>query len=304
VRWRSLEPILNGRPGLRGSEPGIAGEPTYGADGDTTSDGSAAPAKFAYTARDQLSSITPHGGTATAIVSHGTGQEDLAAIGSEENIQNVLGVASTGTGTSATYYTRTNNGQLLAKRKPGENRPKRSTICSTPYGSPAMLTSATGTQTAPTSGSYQYDSYGSAIGTGPTTFGYRSGQLLPDNLIHYGARYYGQADASWTQEDPASQIADLTQADIYGYTDGKSNQEDRLLGEDVLDYAKSYAVSGGTGAAANSIDPAGSAASGFAAGCAEGLGSQFLKETGHKTLGTFVEFAGAEGSIRGRRAWD
>jgi hypothetical protein len=115
-----LEPILNGRPGLRGSEPGIAGEPTYGADGDTTSDGSAAPAKFAYTARDQLSSITPHGGTATAIVSHGTGQEDLAAIGSEENIQNVLGVASTGTGTSATYYTRTNNGQLLAKRKPGE----------------------------------------------------------------------------------------------------------------------------------------------------------------------------------------
>lgn len=213
------------------SEPGIAGEPTYDADGDMTSDGSTAPAKFAYTSRDQLSSITPHGGSATAIVSHGTGQEDLAAIGSEENIQNVLGVASTGTGTSATYYTRTNNGQLLAKRKPGEKPTETQYYLLDPFGSPAMLTSATGTQTAPTSGTYQYDSYGSPIGTGPATFGYRSGQILPDGLIHYGARYYDSANGDWTQQDPLSQIASLAQGGRFSYTgDNPTNNAD-MAGE-------------------------------------------------------------------------
>jgi RHS repeat-associated protein len=200
------------------SEPGIAGDPTYDADGDMTSDGSTAPAKFGYTARDQLSSITPHGGSATAIVSHGTGQEDLAAIGSEENIQNVLGVASTGTGTSATYYTRTNNGQLLAKRKPGEKPTETQYYLLDPFGSPAMLTSATGTQTAPSTGTYQYDPYGNPIGTGPTTFGYGSGQILPDGLVHYGARYYDPANANWTQQDPLNQVSDLTQSDRFGFS--------------------------------------------------------------------------------------
>ena len=216
------------------SESGIAGEPTYDADGDMTSDGSASPAKFAYTARDQLSSITPHGGSATAIVSHGTGQEDLAAIGSEENIQNVLGVASTGTGTSATYYARTNNGQLLAKRKPGEKPTETQYYLLDPYGSPAMLTSATGTQTAPASGSYQYDSYGSPVGTGPSAFGYRSGQILPDGLIHYGARYYDPTNANWTQQDPLSHTNDLTQSDRFGYAGDDSINAYDPSGESII----------------------------------------------------------------------
>jgi RHS repeat-associated protein len=198
-----------------------------------TSDGSTAPAKFAYTSRDQLSSITPHGGSATAIVSHGTGQEDLAAIGTEENIQNVLGVASTGTGTSATYYTRTNNGQLLAKRKPGEKPTETQYYLLDPFGSPAMLTNATGTQTAPASGTYQYDSYGSPVGTGPSTFGYRSGQILPDGLIHYGARYYDPANSDWTQQDPLSQIEDLIQTNRFLYSDDNPINKADLEGQSV-----------------------------------------------------------------------
>jgi RHS repeat-associated protein len=197
------------------SEPGIAGEPTYDTDGDMTSDGSTSPAKFAFTERDQLSSITPHGGSATAIVSHGTGQEDLAAIGSEEVIQNALGVASTGTGESATYYTRDSNGQLLAKRKPGEKPSETQYYLPDPFGSPAMLTNSTGTQTAPTSGTYQYDPYGKSIGTGPSTFGYHSGLILPDGLIHYGARYYDPVNANWTQQDPLNQIGSTTQGDRF-----------------------------------------------------------------------------------------
>jgi RHS repeat-associated protein len=182
-----------------------------------TSDGSASPAKFSYTERDQLAGITPHGGSETKIVSHGTGQEDLAAIGTEEVIQNVLGVASTGSGESASYYTRGSEGLLLAKRKPGEHASETQYYLLDPFGSPAMLTSATGTQTAPASGTYQYDSYGSSIGAGPSTFGYRSGQILPEGLIHYGARYYNPAGGQWIQQDPINQAEGLTQADRFAF---------------------------------------------------------------------------------------
>jgi hypothetical protein len=80
-------------------EPGIAGEPTHDKDGDMTSDGRLSGAnKFSYTVRDQLAGVTPYGETAKQVVSHGTGQEDLAAIGAEEVITNVLGVGVTGSG--------------------------------------------------------------------------------------------------------------------------------------------------------------------------------------------------------------
>jgi RHS repeat-associated protein len=216
------------------SEPGIAGDPTYDTDGNMTSDGNpSGAAKFAYTARDQLSSITPHGGSSTSIVSHGTGQEDLAAIGTEEVIQNVLGVASNGTGESANYYTRSNEGTLLAKRKPGEKPSETQYYLADPFGSVAMLTSSTGTQTAPTSGTYQYDPYGSPIGTGPATFGYRSGQVLPDGLLHYGARYYDPANTNWTQQDPINQIGSVTQSDRFLFAGSDPINESDPSGEAV-----------------------------------------------------------------------
>jgi RHS repeat-associated protein len=196
-----------------------------------TSDGSASPAKFAYTTRDQLSSITPHGGSATAIVSHGTGQEDLAAIGTEEVIQNVLGVASTGTGESATYYTRGSEGQLLAKRKSGEKPSETQYYLLDPFGSPAILTSSTGAQVAPASGTYQYDSYGSPVGTGPSTFGYRSGEVLPDGLVHYGERDYDPTVGSWTQQDPISDVTGLTQANRFAFVGNNPLDNADLNGE-------------------------------------------------------------------------
>jgi RHS repeat-associated protein len=275
------------------SEPGIAGDPTYDADGDMTSDGSSAPAKFAYTVRDQLSKITPHEGGASQVVSHGTGQQDLAAVGSEEVVQNVLGVGATGTGESAKYYTRDASGQLLARRTPSGTPSETQYYALDPLGSVAMTTSSTGVQVAPSGGSYQYDLYGNPIGTGPSTFGYRSGQILPDGLIHFGARYYDPAVGQWTQQDPINQAGSLTQANRYGYVGADPFNGFDPQGESVGDFVKSCAVSGGTGAAVNALDPAGSAASGFAVGCGEGLVSEGLKETGHETLGTIVEFAGA-----------
>jgi RHS repeat-associated protein len=176
--------------------------------------------KFAYTVRDQLSSITPHGEAAKAIVSHGTGQADLAAIGSEEVIQNVLGVGITGSGESAKYYTRGSEGALLAKRS-AKGKPSESEyFLQDPFGSVAILTNSSGSHTAPATGSYQYDPYGASLGAAPSTFGYESGQTLPAGLTHFGARYYMPGLAQWTQMDPMNQGQSLTQGAAFGYAGG------------------------------------------------------------------------------------
>jgi RHS repeat-associated protein len=197
------------------SEPGIAGQPTYDKDGNMTSDGLLGGAnKFAYTARDQLSSITPHGESAKQVVSHGTGQADLAALGSEEVITNVLGVGVTGSGESAKYYTRADEGGLLARRTAKGKPSETEYFTLDPFGSVALLTNSSGSQTAPATGNYQYDPYGSPIGAAPATFAYESGQTLPGGLVHYGARYYDPGLGSRTQQDPAGA------EDGYGFVSG------------------------------------------------------------------------------------
>lgn len=190
------------------SEPGIAGDPTYDANGNMTSDGLLSGAnKFAYTVRNQLSSITPHGESARAVVSHGTGQVDLAAIGSEEVITNILGVGATGSGEGAKYYTRGSEGALLAKRTAKGKPSETEYFTLDPFGSVAVLTNSSGAQTAPASGSYQYDPYGQAIGAASSTYGYGSGQVLPAGLVHYGARYYSPSLGQWTQPEGAYSFA-------------------------------------------------------------------------------------------------
>jgi RHS repeat-associated protein len=218
------------------SEPGIAGDPTYDADGNMTSDGLLSGAnKFAYTVRDQLSSVTPHGESAKQIVSHGTGQDDLAAIGSEEVITNLLGVGITGSGESAKYYTRGSEGTLLAKRTAKAKPSETEYFTLDPFGSVAMLTSSTGTQTAPGAGTYQYDPYGAPIGTAPTTFGYLSAQTLPAGLSHFGARYLDTGVGTWGQQDPVTGIADLTESDRFAYAGGDPINSSDPSGEHPID---------------------------------------------------------------------
>jgi RHS repeat-associated protein len=237
-------------------EEDIAGEPTYDKDGDMTSDGAlGGPAKFAYTVRDQLSSITPHGGTAKQIVSHGTGQEDLAAIGSEEVIQNVLGVGVTGSGESAHYYTRDQNGVLLAKRTAKKTPSETQYYLRDPFGSVAKLLNSSGSQVAPKAGSYQYDPYGASIGATPATFGYRVGAVLPAGLAHFGARYYDPGVAVWTQRDPNTSPASLTGAARFSYSDDDPVSKADPSGRSVGDYVHKCTSGAVTGAIADEEDP-------------------------------------------------
>jgi RHS repeat-associated protein len=219
-----------------GTEEGVAGHPTYDKDGDMTSDGLLSGAnKFAYTIRDQLSSITPHGESAKQVVSHGTGQADLAAIGSEEVITNVLGVGVTSSGESAKYYTRGSEGTLLAKRTAKGKPSETEYLTLDPFESVALLTNSSGSQTAPSSGSYAYDPYGNSIGAGPTTFAYASGQVGPAGIIHFGARYYDPTLAVWTQVDP--------QGEAYQFAGNDPIDQADPSGERYADQC--YAIHGG-----------------------------------------------------------
>lgn len=288
------------------SEPGIAGEPTFDADGDMTSDGSTAPAKFGYTVRDQLSSVTPHGGSATQVVSHGTGQDDLAAIGSEEVVENVLGVGVTGSGESAHYYTRGSEGSLLAKRTAKGTASETEYYVADPTGSPALLTSSSGAKTAPSGASYQYDAYGNPIGTAPSTFGYRGGEILPDGLVHYGARYYDPAIGRWTQPDPLNQIGSLTQADRFAYAGSDPLNHVDLAGlslegefEEGLEEAGEYAEAGLVGcvkgAAESAIIAGPDAAEG---GCGYGAVSGIAKKAGCDACAEVVDLVGKAKDIK------
>jgi RHS repeat-associated protein len=215
-----------------GTEEGVAGHPTYDKDGEMTSDGLLSGAnKFAYTIRDQLASITPHGESAKQVVSHGTGQADLAAIGSEEVVQNVLGVGVTGSGESAKYYTRDSGGTLLAKRTAKGKPSETEYFLPDPFGSVAILTNSIGSQTAPATGSYQYDPYGASIGAGSSPFGFESTQLLPGGVAHFGARYYDPMIGVWTQQDPISSVSDLVAANRYGYSGNDPVNEQDATGE-------------------------------------------------------------------------
>jgi RHS repeat-associated protein len=199
------------------TEPGIAGQPTYDKDGNMTSDGLLGGAnKFAYTTRNQLSSITPHGESAKAVVSHGTGQDDLAAIGSEEVITNILGVGVTGSGESAKYYTLGSEGTLLAKRTAKGKPSETEYFEPDAFGSVALLSNSTGAQIAPASGVYQYDSYGQSLSE-RAQFNYRGGFSVAAGLVHYGARYYEPILGAWTQQDPLDHFDRLGEADRYTF---------------------------------------------------------------------------------------
>ena len=196
-----------------GGSPG-AGIPSYDANGNQLTDG--AGRTLAFNFRDQITSITPSGGSATATVHRGTNQQDLAGVGGSEVVTSALGAGATGAGSA--YFTRDSSGGLLARRSSSGTPSATKYYLQDPLGSVAMLTNSVGAQTDPSAGTYRYDPYGGTLSpTVPSDFGWRSAYLAPGGLIHFGYRYYDPSTGIWTQQDPLNQPDDLTQADRYPY---------------------------------------------------------------------------------------
>jgi RHS repeat-associated protein len=92
-------------------------------------------------------------------------------------------------------------------------------------GSTIALTDSTGTIVR----SYAYDPDGKATSTGSgatTDLKFDGGHQI-GGLYHYGARYYDPSTARWTQQDPLTNLGDLTQANRYSFAgDNPSNNTD------------------------------------------------------------------------------
>jgi len=190
---------------------GSAANLAYDANGNQTK--SPSFGAVAYNARDQITDITPVGSTTVSKLVHaGTSQNDLVSNASSTLQNDALGLASRTTGTSTTYYTRTTDGGIISQ----VNGSTRRYMLTDERGSNVGFTDTAGNRTS----TYKYDPYGRSLGTPHETFGYAGGVRTSGGLTHFGARYYNPFDGRWTQQDPINSVADLKNANRYGYAGG------------------------------------------------------------------------------------
>ncbi len=193
---------------------GPAGTYSYDANGNQL--GNSAGLKLAYNAKNQTTSITPAGQSATSLTYLGAGQASLTGIGSATQVNDLLGVGYRTDSTGTTYYTHDNNSNLLSERNPAGGYYY---YVPDAQGSILALTDSAGN----TANTYSYDPYGqttSSSGTTPNVWGYQQGEQGPAGTYHFGQRYYDPATGRWTQQDPLNQISDPQQADRYAYVSG------------------------------------------------------------------------------------
>ncbi len=214
-------------------------------------------AAFAYDAASQLSSLTPSGGSALALSYGGTGQDDLTAVGASVTLQNsLLGLTREVNSSGTSYFARTPNGLLIDER--------------TPSGNYNPLYDAQGDVIALVNTSkkvertFHYGPYGENIKsegtqTIPYPFGYKGGYRMPagntglgnvpNNLIHYGERYYDPTTGRWTQQDPEDRFSSATQGNRFLFAGADPVNASDPSGRSVEDYAKDCATGAISGAA-------------------------------------------------------
>lgn len=150
-----------------------------------------------YNDRDQTTSITQSGGSATSQGYADIGQHERVSSGSTAFLTGILGLQSETTGSVTRRYTRDPYGNLISVRD-GSNTYYYLTDN---IGSVVGLTNSSGAVAQ----AFSYDPYGQVLTTAVTTdtrFKFAGGEY--DNatkLYHFGQRYYDPAQGRWTQRD-------------------------------------------------------------------------------------------------------
>ncbi len=194
---------------------------TYDAIGNELTNGNGRTLE--YNVRDQTTGITStSGGIKTLLAYSGASQDDAVLEGSTTIQNNVLGIGIAG----STHYTRDESGTLLGQRTTSLDRQY---VVADRLGSVLALTDTSGN----VSKSYDYDPYGNTTSTGGTgadsRFRYAEGWLSTGGLYHFGARYYDPSVGRWTQRDPLDQTGDLREGNLYNYAGlDPINSVDRL----------------------------------------------------------------------------
>jgi RHS repeat-associated protein len=260
---------------------------SYDTDGNETAItgvGDPATTAFSYNNANQLSGLTPPGGSATSLTYLGPGQDALNGLGTTNLRNSLLGLTKQVDGTGTSYYARSPDGMIVDQRTPSGNY----NPIFDAQGSVIGLLDSTGALKRV----IRYGPYGeNAQDTGPAgyasvplPFGFQSGYRLAggntglgtigNGLYHFGQRYYDPTTGRWTQPDPIDQIADLRQADVYSFAgDDPTNDSDPagtdLLG-DVGDVVSSAAEGAGAGAVTGAVVGCATGPEGCVAGAVAG----------------------------------
>jgi RHS repeat-associated protein len=176
---------------------GPAGSYTYDNSGQETS--SPQLSNLTANAKDQTTSITPSGSSAEALTYSGTGQFLLTGDGSTAITTGPVGLDSSTTGGTTTYYVLDPQGNILGEE-----------IGSSHYyylkdrlGSVVAVINGSGSTV---SDRYAYDPYGnvtSSSGSVTNNIGYVGGwQDSVTGLEKFGTRWYDSTTGRWTQVDP------------------------------------------------------------------------------------------------------
>ena len=237
---------------------------------------------FAYNAANELSSLTPSGGTAQALSDAGTGQDDLVGIGSATTIQNSqLGLTREVSSAGTSYYARTPNGLLIDQRTPSGNYNPLYDA----QGDIIALVSSSGKVER----TFRYGPYGENIKsegtqTIPYPFGFKSGYRVPggntgkgnvaNSLIHYGQRYYDPTTGRWTQQDPLWHLGSTTQGDRFLFAGADPVN---LSDPHGLFTVQTYVETCGASAVVGTV-----VGEGPVAGCVEGAAGLLVIETGER----------------------
>jgi RHS repeat-associated protein len=218
-----------------------------GAGGETaiTPKGDTSGTSFSYNAADELSSLTPSGGSALALSYGGAGQDDLVTIGSSIKLQNsLLGLTREVNSSGTSYFARTPTGLLIDQR--------------TPAGNFNPLYDAQGDVIALLKGkvaerTFRYGPYGENVKSEgeqsiPYPFGFKGGYRMPggnigegnvaNGLYHFGQRYYDPTVGRWTQLDPRDRIAAPKQANRYLFAGADPVNDSDPSGLEILEEAE------------------------------------------------------------------
>jgi RHS repeat-associated protein len=147
-------------------------------------------------------------------------QQELVSYGSNTYHNGLPGLLRETVGGAATGYTRLPDGSPVAQR----TGTTKQYLFANNVGS---ITALADDNTNSLTRTYAYDTDGnrtsSITGTGSgavTDLGFDGGHLLPNNLYHFGARFYDSSTSHWTQQDPLNLVTSQQDANRYDFAGG------------------------------------------------------------------------------------
>ncbi len=184
-----------------------------GAETAITGFSEAASTGFSYNNLNQLSGLTPPSTSEESVSYFGSGQANLTGLGTIALQNSALGLSKQVNEAGTSYYSRTPGGLLVDERLPGGTNYNPifdaqgdvigllnssgalvQTVRYGPYGENTNSSGSTGY--TPTNDPFLFQG-GYHLAGGDAGLG-----NVPNNVYHFGARYYDPTTGRWTQEDP------------------------------------------------------------------------------------------------------